>query len=83
MDVPIYSAEDSDPLSGLKLATAAGGSRMDLMSSNPQGLVRVTASACVPRNIPDSDLIIQPGTVTVSHMEGLLSGSWSPARAPP
>ena len=56
---------------------------MALVSSNPQGLVEVMASACVPRNVPDSGLIIWPGAVTVSHKEGLLSGSWGPARAPP
>ena len=66
-DVPIYSAGDSDPLSGLRLTSAAGGSRMALVSSNPQGLVEVMASAYVPRNIPYSGLIIRSGAVTVSH----------------
>ena len=82
-DAPIYPAGDSDLLSGPRLASAVGGSWMALVSSNPQGLVEVMASACVPRNVPDSGLIIWPGAVTVSHKEGLLSGSWGPARAPP
>lgn len=50
---------------------------MALVSSNPQGLVEVMASACVPRNIPYSGLIIRPGAVTVSHTGGLLSWSWA------